>query len=382
MERIRGRCLQGISAELVGSSDPSVTYRSAVRLLQAMPSLPVVVPPYLASGATPKLPFEGYRELHRSISSALMRAAILSSRRDNQVTETLRVLRTYHTISQSWPGQFRPRERQRMLILHLRALACDIPAPRSAASEPHTLLDGPNAPTGLAARSVWRKEGLEIIRMGRGLLGATTNFPRAGEVNEPVRRFVDVCVALADRNASLTREVVNTLWWAMNLTFQSQAILRHLTRLLVRLGDYADARRTFELYVQLVLKARETQQPETALQLKRRLTDDAAGTIAAASETLPDDGAAQDDDDLGLHSPSLEESEMDRDVDFVHALLVGAKLIAHDLGEATEAWRYASLAGDVLKTAEETGKALGTKVRAEVEQCKGAVRIAMTMQGE
>lgn len=164
----------------------------------------------------------------------------------------------------------------------------------------------------------------------------------------------------------------------MTLTFQSQAILRHLTRLQAAQGDSVGARRTFELYVQIVLKARETQQPEASLQLKRRSAEDRPTSPAQIAqefgETTIGDEAEDKRADLG-------ETELDTDDEFIGCLLVGAKLLWDDVGDADEAWRYLTLAGDVVEAADKGRKRIKQSLQGEVEEYKGIARMAMAMRG-
>ena len=158
-------------------------------------------------------------------------------------------------------------------------------------------------------------------------------------------------------------------------------MLRHLTRLLVAVGDSVDARRTFELYVDLVLKARETQQPEISLQLKRRLTEDVPASpqeIEQQAEDAEDGGGPQAEE----RKMQTAEAEIDRDDEFIGALIVGSRLLARDLLEPEEAWRYACLAGDVVSNGDRTGRGVVARLRSEVEECKGIVRMAMAVGGE
>lgn len=374
----------GLSAELQQNPDPQLalqSYSSIIPLGHALSTLPVSTPAYLSnSPSAARQPFESHRELHRIISSALCRAAILSARTSDNITGTLRILRSYHSFSSAWPASFRPLQRQRMLQLYIRALYSGYPPSNTAPDSPYTLDAAlPSPPT--SARSLWRKEAIEAIRQGRSLLSATTSFPRAGSINAPVTNFSSLCVALADRCADVQREVVNVLWWAMTLTFQSQSILRHLTRLQAALGDSTDAKRTFELYVQLVLKARETHQPEIGLQLKRRVTDD----HPASPDIIEKEAAeAKDEDEPEGRQAQVSEAELDSDEHLTEALIVGSRLLLRDLGEIEDAWRYVCLAGDVVDAAAKTKGAMPLKsvLRGEVEECKGLVRMAMAMKGE
>ena len=51
---------------------------------------------------------------------------------------------------------------------------------------------------------------------------------------------------------------LKNLWWATRLTFNSQRVLRHMSRLMHSSGDHDLAKRTLRLYVQVVTKERET----------------------------------------------------------------------------------------------------------------------------
>jgi hypothetical protein len=266
-----------------------------------------------------------------------------------------------------------------MIQLYLRALYSAYPPANTSPIAPYTLDASISSPA-ISARALWRKETVEALRLGRSLLAATTSFPRAGSINTPVTLFTSLAVALADQCAALQQEVIGVLWWAMTLTFQSQSILRHLTRLQVAQGEPVDARRTFELYVQLVLKARETQQPETSLQLKRRPTEDHPASpkqIAREQVEAKEEGAAGMDGRKG----EVAETEIDGDEEFIEALLVGSRVLLKELNEPDEAWRYVILAGDVVEVADAAKPRISRALRAEVEEVKGIVRMAMGARG-
>lgn len=254
-----------------------------------------------------------------------------------------------------------------MLLLYLSALATGLPDTRSPAPSPYLLVGGE---TTLSARSVWRKEAIVAIRQGQRLLEQTTTFPRAGAVNRPVRSFTNLCVALADRSPELAPTVIEALWWSMSLTFQSQSTLRHLARLLQREDQLEDAKRIVELYVQLVLKARETAEPEQSLHLEevplKRLSTIDRDDVATTSE--------MGDEAQGLDGEV--EAEADGDEAFIQGLLVGVQIVSLDNLE--EAWRYACLAKDVVHAA----KDIGSSKKAKVEEVLGIVRMAMATTGE
>jgi hypothetical protein len=189
--------------------------------------------------------------------------------------------------------------------------------------------------------------------------------------------FSNLCVSLADLDSALARDAITILWWSMTLTFQSQSILRHLTRLLTSVGDAKDAKRTFELYVQLVLKARQTHHPEITLSLQAHPNEDTPSTSIGQLTTTK-----EGEEEVTEGKQVVELGELDRDQDFVDALLGGARLLLRDLGDGEEAWRYVCLAGDVLRIAEGMGRGSGGGLKARVEECKGIIRMAVGMRGE
>lgn len=361
------------------ASEALEMYLSIPPLLDSLEGYTRTTPAYLSSSSTSstKTPFDLHREAHRYLSTAMSRAAVLSSRTEN-LTRSLRILRTYHSLSVSWAPSFRPTQRQRVLLLYLRALQAGYPIPNVACAMPYLIDTGSSD---LSARQVWQKEVIDAIRQGQQLLNSTTTFPRAGTINLPVIRFTEACVALADIHTPFAKDVVAVLYWAMTLTFQSQSILRHLTRLLATSGSFTDAKRTFELYVQIVLKDRETKQPEISLQLKRRPTEDSPAhpdEIARQAEEAEDESGPEAEE----RKTQFAEAESDSNVDFVKTLVVGSRLLLKDLGEVEEAWRYANLAGKVVSMSDQRGRGVPAPVRAEVAECKGIVRMAMAMSSD
>ncbi|WWC99319.1 hypothetical protein V866_006220 [Kwoniella sp. B9012] len=380
LERIRARCLQGLSYELSQNPDYQKSiqyYLLTIPLLQSLSSYNLPTPTYLSNQTSPKTTFDPQREVYRWVSTALTRAAVLSARKPHPTSQdsqnTLRILRTYHAFSSSWPPSFRPIQRQRMLSLYLRALESSYPSPRQPPSE-SPLLYSTIVSSTTSARASWSKEVIETIHQGRTLLQSTTSFPRAGSINRPVTEFSELAVSLYGKSAELGREVISVLWWSMTLTFQSQTILRHLTHLLADIGDSLDAKRVFELYVQLVLKARETQQPEVSLQLKRRPTNEDAASPEQIKKQLEDsDTSEEQKGQMGA------ESEIDSDKQFIETLLAGARLLARDLGEIEDAWRYVVLAGDVLNTTGGIEIGVTDELKARIEEAKGIVRMGLAV---
>ena len=340
-----------MSIELSGGDGHTAikAYISTLPLLDSFESLTRPTPSYISQDPSPsKGKFDSHQEVYRYLSTALSRAAVLSAR-TTDVTRTLRILRTYHSFSSSWPHTFRPVQRQRLLLLYLRALQAGYPAPNTACAAPYLVDIGSSQAPG---RQVWKKEVLEAFKQGQQLLSSTTTFPRAGTLNLPVRRFTESCVALADIHSPFAKEVVAILYWAMTLTFQSQSLLRHLTRLLAVSGSYADAKRNFELYVKIVLKDRETKQPEISLQLKRRPT---VGEAASPAEIARQAQEAEHESgpEAEEKKSQFAEAESDTTAEFISTLLVGSRLLVKNLGEVEEAWRYAGLAGKMISVTDQ-----------------------------
>ncbi|BEI84707.1 hypothetical protein CcaverHIS002_0501080 [Cutaneotrichosporon cavernicola] len=368
VERVRARAVQGMCYELASRPDTSLalqSYIEAVRLLDKLSVHPLTTPTYLQAPNTPKPPppAADQRELMRYISTALTRAAVIAAH-TSESQLTLRILRTYHAVAAGWPPTFRARQRQRMLNLYLAALFEAFPPAGATVPEPYLLTGGVANRT---ARATWHAEVAEAFRYGQRLLDNTTSFPEAGKLNAPVIEFANQVSMFPDHEQRLTLDAITVLWWATNLTFQSQLILRRLTCLLPTTGDYAEARRVFELYVETVLKARQAENPESTLALQRQLTiEDGELADNPNDEPIDANGHGESKD------PTLY-GQMDSDTDFVSTLLVGSRLLLTDLGHAKEAWRYATLAGDVVRQG-----SVSRKFAALVEENKGVVRLVMS----
>jgi hypothetical protein len=55
-------------------------------------------------------------------------------------------------------------------------------------------------------RKIWYSEARRVAEDYQRILGKTTKFPRAGEQNVLVNRFVDLCVALWERGGCDEKE--------------------------------------------------------------------------------------------------------------------------------------------------------------------------------
>lgn len=380
-ERIRGRVIQGMCCEMGSQADYQRAvelYLDAVAMTESLRVSPLIEPTYLvATGPNapkPAIPnFEAQREILRWLSLALTRAAALCAHSDqNQLT--LRILRTYHALSINWAPSFRARQRQRMLNLYVSALETSYPSSGSRAPEPYLLRGSTPSRT---ARTIWRGEVTEALRCGQRLLGETTSFPRAGEYNHAVVSFANRAAQFPALSQSLARDAVNVLWWATQLTYHSQSVMRNLARLLEVTGEVKEARRVFELYVQLVLKARETENPDHPLKLQRHPTDtdekEAPGAKRGSESSQDEFHSAKEEAGGVVH----DDADIDTDDQFVQGLNVGALMLLRHFNDSADAWRYATLASDVTKRGKVT-----PFVAARAEEVKGIVRLCMSNSGE
>ena len=407
----RGRVVYGCCLELVGRTDEAIEcFASSITMFADISgiSLPladsflVLAPPSLKPTSTTKvLPpplrptsqrntatFESHREAHRWAALALTRGTILSARTSN-LERTLQFARTYHIVSRMWPCSFQSSQQILMLDMYLRALEIDVPAPPLAGQGiepgyqwliceiPHSIS---SHVTGTRFQ-LWQREWLNTMDEGKKLLSVSTRFPASGQTNEPVEQFVERCVGLWEITRSVPlsgdissgRSVVNILWWAIEMTFHSQLVLRHLTRLLIATGRVSDAKRVFEIYTRLVLKARQTARPDEGLELP------SVGTHEPVSESKQDPQGG-----VGVQTTEQlrqgSEVEYERDGPFVSTLVAGAKLLVNC--DPAQAWRYALLAGNVISLHtpdDDNGDPIPPSVRADVEQIKGTIQMTLAL---
>ncbi|THH06231.1 hypothetical protein EW145_g4227 [Phellinidium pouzarii] len=232
MEALQGFCLEGTSGmahERVSPGSPSqafVSYDKGVSLLGAF-AIPKSPPP--RPGRAISESFNNYRELWRWTERLLWRAIMLSARH-RSIESIIPLFRIYSSHSVHWTPKFQPTHRST-----------------------HTTL--------FQNKAVWTSEIRSVVHEYRAILTATTPFPSAGERNVLVEEFVDLYVAAWEAGGSIGDQatwVLDILWWATRLTFNSPRILRHMARLLHVTGDNTLAVRVVRLYVQIVRKSRET----------------------------------------------------------------------------------------------------------------------------
>ncbi|KAJ3862457.1 hypothetical protein EV359DRAFT_45138 [Lentinula novae-zelandiae] len=265
-ETIRSICLQGMSHEKIFPTDP----RKALEIYAASFPLLTIVKTLLTSTFAPiptstgKIDFSSFtkfREVWRWVERLLWRAIVLGSRtlnvhHDHKITSCRESdsfwtwLEDYFSCSVYWPSNFRTSHRSTSSLIYLRALVL-----RHGAKTPEP------APVGTGRKSPqWRNTARSVIQEYRAILNVSTKFPKAGERNHKVEDFTEQCVAVWEASGDVGEYggwVLDVLWWAMRLTFNSYTIQRHLTRLLYVSGDIPLARRTLRLYVQIVSKAHQ-----------------------------------------------------------------------------------------------------------------------------
>ncbi|KAH8105236.1 hypothetical protein BXZ70DRAFT_919975 [Cristinia sonorae] len=255
-ESMRSVCLQGMSHERISPDDPQTalkTYLTASPLLKTInDEIPCSLPSQAGGAAGDPGSFARYRELWRWTERLLRRAIILASKlhdlgQSPAEGDSVWILFGYYrACSAHWPPTFRPNHRSTVLVIHLRALVL-----RARALSP--------ADVKIRAPK-WVSTARSAIQEYRTLLNTSTTFPRAGERNVKVEDLVDLCVAVWEADGAVGEYagwVIDALWWATRLTFNSFRVFRHMTRLLYVSGDSELAKRTLRLYVQIVSKACE-----------------------------------------------------------------------------------------------------------------------------
>ncbi|KAJ3764211.1 hypothetical protein EV360DRAFT_31862 [Lentinula raphanica] len=265
-ETIRSLCLQGMSHEKLFPDNP----RKALKTYSAAFPLLTIVETELASTYAPvptstgKIDFSSFtrfREVWRWVERLLWRAIVLGSRifnlhHDHKLTSCSESdslwtwLEHYSSCSVYWPSNFRTSHRSTISVIYLRALVL-----RYGSESPQPAL------VGTARKSPpWMNTARSVVQEYRAILNVSTKFPKAGERNYKVEDFAEQCVAVWEASGGIGEYggwVLDVLWWATRLTFNSYTIQRHMTRLLYVSGDISLARRTLRLYVQIVSKAHQ-----------------------------------------------------------------------------------------------------------------------------
>ncbi|KAF7329082.1 hypothetical protein MKEN_00168700 [Mycena kentingensis (nom. inval.)] len=252
-QSLRSICLQGMANEKLYPSELDkalAVYSSALPLLSITESeLVSVSTPISSTGKLNFTTFTRFRELWRWVESIIWRAVSIGAKicdihREDAHNVIWTWLTHYSTCSSYWPSNFRTTHRCAISVLYVRALV-----QRNATT---------SAPSDLGKPPPWLHTARSVIQEYRAILSVCTGFPKAGERNTKVEEFVDLCVAVWEASGAVgdyAGWVIDVLWWATRMTFNSHRIMRHMTRLLYVSGDTPLAKRTLKLYVQIVGKA-------------------------------------------------------------------------------------------------------------------------------
>lgn len=100
---------------------------------------------------------------------------------------------------------------------------------------------------------------LKIEPIYKDLLLQVVHFPKAGRLNGIILEYVD-CIMKNWRNMrkelDYAEAIVDTIYHAINKTYKSHRLVRYLMEVLIFLRNYDEARRAFDLYVELVERAK------------------------------------------------------------------------------------------------------------------------------
>ncbi|KAG6918514.1 hypothetical protein DXG01_013876 [Tephrocybe rancida] len=368
-EALRSVCLQGMSHEKLSPEDPTVAlkaYSVALPLFATLGS--AFQDPNMSASApsTNAKVFIQQRELWRWVERLLWRAIVVSARTTGPNSceiphEDVWIwFRQYATCSIYWPATFRTSHRSTISVLYLRATILRY--------HPKHILSPTSQPAASDERA-WLHAARMVVNDYRAMLGACTRFPRAGERNVRVEEFVDLCVGIWEAGGASGEGagwVIDILWWATRLTFNSHQILRHMTRILHIAGDTPLARRTLLLYAQVVGKAYE------------------AGHVNAATPSSSKNSSRRDlgsDEDFD----SDVDSDSDSDKAWVQTLVSGARMLCR--------WSAAQTGLEGLKEAREAGVCIekartrlhaegpnGVRLAASVDLAEGVWNTVMALK--
>ncbi|KAG6890761.1 hypothetical protein C0992_012733 [Termitomyces sp. T32_za158] len=335
VETLRSVCLQGMSHEKLSPFDAHVAldaYGAALPLLESVGSMFSDQTSAASILATNSKVFTQQRELWRWVERLLWRAIVTSA----SISESPKVpcedvwtwFRHYIACIVYWPATFRTSHRSTI--------------------------------SGVGEKS-WLHTARMVVNDYQAVLDASTSFPRAGERNVRVEDFVDLCVGVWEADGASGERagwVIDILWWATRLTFNSPKVLRHMTRIFDIAGDTSLARRTLLLYSQVVGKAYETKQTN----------------IATPSSSTGDliDGNFIDSDDS------------DTNKEWVETLIYGARMLCRWAAVQTglEGMKEAREAGVCIEKARTRLRLVDTDgvLAARVDLAEGVWNFVMTLK--
>ncbi|KAF6752725.1 hypothetical protein DFP72DRAFT_1133180 [Ephemerocybe angulata] len=379
-ETFRSLCLQGMSHERIEPQSPTKALRAyhaaipAFRVLQSADFASLIsTPSRLPSGKLDYTPFIQLRELWRWVERLLWRAICLSSRTSNALSSEDDTdeehslwmwLEKYTVCSASWPPNFRTEHRSTISSIYLRALVLRHGIPMGQQASPE--------------KPMWMQTARSVVQDYRAILNVSTSFPKAGERNVKVEEFVDVCVSVWEASGAVGEHagwVLDVLWWATRLTFNSSRVLRHMIRLLYLSGDANLAKRSLRLYVQVVSKAW-------------------IASKQGAGESV--DPEENDSATNAEHEGYLEDT--DTDVHWVETLVFGARMLCkvasasssftagpHDLEDVKEAKSLMGKAKERMKfveTSDPETEMFCRRLKAEVALAEGIADSILALKGQ
>ncbi|KAI0065171.1 hypothetical protein BV25DRAFT_1798883 [Artomyces pyxidatus] len=273
-EMIRSICLQGMSYEKLTPSEQSKILTIYLTAVMSLPTIEADISrtsppnPSQVSGSGPGrlvlASFTRYRELWRWVERLLRRAIIVAARTCALGSAEEPVLWAlfahYQSCSAHWPPTFRADHRSTISALHIRALVERSYLPGSPPLPASTQSFSGGGSPETRRTMTWLPAVRRAIRDYRDILSASTHFPRAGKRNVKVEELVDLCMAAWEASGSSAEQaawVMDILWWATRLTFNSPRVFRHMTRVSEAAGDGVLATRTLRLYVHTVGKAQQ-----------------------------------------------------------------------------------------------------------------------------
>ncbi|KAH8920481.1 hypothetical protein BT69DRAFT_1352347 [Atractiella rhizophila] len=188
----------------------------------------------------------------------------------------------------------------------------------------------PRSTTMMLQESTWRLEVEKLVTALEQNLKTWTKFPKAGDINRPYLEFLDLCVEsweLGGRAEDVAVVVSEIMLAALQYTFHSNRLLRHLVKAQLVSKKYDACIRSVNLYVQLWTKAKETKLEEVAKTISR--LHEAYSRREAAEK-----GEEFDEEDENLRG---DESDVDSNRDFVETVLIGLRVYLKYLRKFQEA---------------------------------------------
>jgi hypothetical protein len=198
----------GMSHEKLFPSDPEKALKAYGTALPILTIVESEIPRTLPATGTGKLDFSSFtrfRELWVWVERLLWRAIVLASetcplnqtQNNNQDSNILWTMFShYRTCSIYWPTKFETEHRSTVAVLHLRALVLRARIINLTTPESSSLDTDKPLPT-------WLSEARPVIQEYRAILSVCTRFPKAGQRNNKVEDFVDLCVAIWEAGGAI-----------------------------------------------------------------------------------------------------------------------------------------------------------------------------------